>query len=204
MRMASGRSPFETSAETAADPAIRRALAGDERAFEEIVRSHERSVYALARRLLGRPEDAEDAAQEAFLRLFRSLGRLDPTRPIDPYLYRVTVNVCRDFGRRRRLRPAVPLEELAAAEEPFARGADPAAAAGFSEERRVAAAALRTLPEKQRAALVLRDLQGLSTREVAAILGSTEVTVRTQICRARLKVNEFRDRVFGPRREEEP
>jgi RNA polymerase sigma-70 factor, ECF subfamily len=204
MRMAAGRPLFETPGETAADPAIRRALAGDERAFEEIVRSHERRVYALARRLLGRPEDAEDAAQEAFLRLFRSLGRLDPTRPIDAYLYRVTVNVCRDFGRRLRLRLAVPLEELGAAEEPPARGADPAAAAGLSEERRVAAAALRTLPEKQRAALVLRDLQGLSTREVAEILGSTEVTVRTQICRARLKVKEFRDRVFGPRREEEP
>jgi RNA polymerase sigma-70 factor (ECF subfamily) len=201
MRMAAGRLLATPAGEDADGPAVRRALAGDAGAFEEIVRRHERRVYGLARRLLGRPEDAEDAAQEAFLRLFRSLGRLDPARPIGPYLYRVTLNVCRDLGRRRHRRLAVPLEEVTASDEPAGGGADPAAAAGLAEERRIAAAALRTLPERQRAALVLRDLQGLTTREVAAVLGTTEVTVRTQICRARLKVREFRDRVLGGRKE---
>ena len=201
IRMTAVRPAAEAAGGGGADPAIGRALAGDARAFEELVRRHERRVYGLARRLLGRPEDAEDAAQETFLRLFRSLGRLDPARPLDPYLYRVTVNVCRDHGRRRRLRLAVPLDEMTAGEEPAAGGADPAAAAGLAEERRIAAAALSALPQKQRAALVLRDLQGLSTREVAEVLGSTEVTVRTQISRARLKVREFRDRVLGGRKE---
>jgi RNA polymerase sigma-70 factor (ECF subfamily) len=201
MRLSAAGVPAEEAGDEVGAAAVRRALSGDAAAFEEIVRRHERRVYGLARRLLGRPEDAEDAAQEAFLRLFRSLGRLDPARPIGPYLYRVTLNVCRDLGRRRRRRLAVPLEEMTASEEPAGAGADPAASAGLAEERRIAAAALRTLPERQRAALVLRDLQGLSTREVAAVLGTTEVTVRTQICRARLKVKEFRDRVLGAHKE---
>lgn len=171
---------------------------GDTERFEAIVRRHERRVLALARRLLGRLEDAEDVAQESFLRLYRALDRLDPDRPVLPYLYRTTVNVCRDLQARGRvrLRP-VPLDEIAAGDEPEAGGADPQEAAGLAEERRIAAAALRALPDKQRAALVLRDVHGLSTGEVAAALGVTEVTVRTQISRARLKIKAFRDRALG-------
>ncbi len=186
-------------------PLVTRALAGDAAAFEEIVRRHERRVYGVARRLLGRPEDAEDAAQEAFLRLYRALGKLDPTRPLAPYLYRITVNACRDLGRHRRRSGAVSLEEVPAAAEPAAPGTDPAEATRLAEERRIAAAALMALPERQRAALVLRDVQGLTTGEVARVLGTTEVTVRTQISRARLKVNEFRDRIHrGLGRKETP
>jgi RNA polymerase sigma-70 factor (ECF subfamily) len=174
-----------------------RSRAGDAEAFESIVRRHEDRVYGLARRLLGRREDAEDAAQEAFFRLYRALCRLDPGRPVLPYLYRLTVNVCRDLGRRRRLRATVPLDDVPPGREPVDAGADTEAAARLAEQRRIAAAALRTLPEKQRAALVLRDVQGLTTREVAEVLGTSEVTVRTQICRARLKAKEYRDRVLG-------
>lgn len=187
---------------TPAGPAARSRLR-DADAFEALVRQHERMVYGLARRLLDRPEDAEDAAQEAFLRLYRSVDRLDPARPVLPYLYRLTVNVCRDLSRRRRLRLAVSLEEVPPGREPVDAGADPAAAAQLGEARRIAADALRALPEKQRTALVLRDVEGLSTREVAKVLGTSEVTVRTQISRARLKVKEYRDRVLG-RRSHEP
>lgn len=182
-------------------PLVARVLAGDAGAFDEIVRHHERRVYGVARRLLTRPEDAEDAAQEAFLRLYRALGKLDPARPLAPYLYRITVNVCRDLGRRRRRPVAVPLDQVHAAEEPADPSAGPAEAARLAEERRIAAAALRALPERQRAALVLRDVQGLSTREVARVLGTTEVTVRTQISRARLKMKELRDRILEGKKE---
>lgn len=167
--------------------------------FEAIMRNHGGRVLGLTRRLLGRREDAEDAAQESFLRLYRALDRLDPGRPVLPYLYQLTVNVCRDVRRRghRRGLSAVPLEEIPPTREPSAAGADPDRAARLAEERRIAEAALRALPEKQRAALVLRDLHGLTTAEVAEALGVAEVTVRTQISRARLKVKEFRDRVLG-------
>lgn len=178
-------------------PAPAEARSRDAEGFERLVRRHERRVYAVARRLLGRAEDAEDAAQEAFLRLYRALDRLDPSRPVLPYLYRLTVNVCRDMGRRRRLRETASLAEVPPGREPMDGGADPAEAARLAEERRIASEALAALPERQRTALVLRDLQGLSTREVAEVLGTSEVTVRTQISRARLKVKEYRDRVLG-------
>lgn len=174
-----------------------RSRSRDAEGFERIVRRHERRVYGVARRLLGRAEDAEDAAQEAFLRLYRALDRLDPARPVLPYLYRLTVNVCRDMGRRRRLREVSSLAEVPPDREPVDRGVDPARAARLAEERRIASDALATLPERQRTALVLRDLQGLSTREVAEVLGTSEVTVRTQISRARVKVKEYRDRILG-------
>ncbi len=176
-------------------------------AFEDIVRRHERQVFGLARWLLSRPEDAEDAAQEAFLRLYRALhrgvGRLDPARPLGPYLYRLTVNVCRDLGRRRGRSAALSLDEAGEAGAPADPRPSPESAAVLAEDRRIAGAALATLPVRQRAALVLRDVHGLSTREVARALGIREVTVRTQISRARLKVRAVRDRLWS-RKEEIP
>jgi len=170
------------------------------REFEEIVRRHERQVLGLARWLLRRPEDAEDAAQEAFFRLYRALyrgrGRFDRARPLAPYLHRLTINVCKDLGRRRGRSQAQPLDQVPEAETPAAPDPSPEAAAALSEDRRIAAAALATLPIRQRAALVLRDVHGLSTREVAEALGIREVTVRTQISRARLKVRAVRNRLL--------
>src|SRR5688572_11473735 len=80
---------------------IERAITGDRTAFEEIVLQHERRVFTLAYRLLGTEEDAQDAAQEVFLRAFKYLRRFDTTRPLEPWLVRMTVNVCRRAGRGR-------------------------------------------------------------------------------------------------------
>lgn len=171
--------------------------------FDEIVRRHQRRVFGLARWLLSRPEDAEEAAQEAFFRLYRALGRLDPARPLAPYLYRLTVNVCRDLGRRRGRARALSLDDVHETEVPADPAPDPESAAALAEDRRIAGAALGELPLRQRAALVLRDVHGLTTREVAEALGVREVTVRTQISRARLKVRAARARLLG-RKEETP
>ncbi|MCP3956707.1 MAG: sigma-70 family RNA polymerase sigma factor [bacterium] len=168
---------------------------GDARAFDRLMRAHERQVFTVAWRLLGRVEDAQDAAQEVFLRLYRHLDRFDPTRPLAPWLYRVTINVCRDLGRRRNVRKAVSLEEAEQARplESVDPASDPGAVASLAEERRIAEQALATLADKERAALVLRDVEGLTTAEVARALGSSEPTVRSQICRARLKMKKYRD-----------
>ena len=162
--------------------------------FERLMKAHERRVVGTAWRLLGRLEDAQDAAQEVFLRLYRHLDRFDAGRPLEPWLYRVTVNVCRDLGRRRRQRQAVPLEEVEPSLPLASADPDPGAAASLAEERRIVEQALGTLAEKERAALVLRDVEGLPTAEVAEILGSSQTTVRSQICRARLKIKKYRDR----------
>lgn len=199
----------ERSAERPADLQLARwivqAKRGDVTAFEEVVHLHERRVYGIAWRLLGRVEDAQDAAQEVFLRLYRSIARIDPGRPLAPWLDRVTVNVCRDLGRRRKRRQrlsSVSLDEIQ--QEHGAEPEDPAAGperrAGSREEHRWLLDALATLPEKERAAIVLRDLQGLPTAEVAEALGSSPVTVRTQISRARLKLHRLRRQLHRPPR----
>lgn len=165
-----------------------RAQAGDLDAFEALLRAHERQVLGTALRLLGRLEDAQDAAQEVFIRLFRHLKRLQSEEAVAPWLYRVTVNVCNDAWQKRR--PAADVADL-----DLASGApDPETMAGQAERQRAVARGLATLAQKERAALVLREVEGLSTREVAAILGSSEVTVRTQIFTARMKLKNFTDR----------
>ena len=168
--------------------------AGIQNTFERLVKTHERRVFRTAWRLLGRLEDAQDAAQEVFLRLFRYHDRVDPDRPLEPWLYRVTVNVCRDLGRRRSVRQAMSLEEAELARPLKSTEPDPGTVASVAEERRIVEQALATLAEKERMALVLRDVEGLSTAEVAEILGSSQTTVRSQISRARLKIKKHRDR----------
>lgn len=174
---------------------LAQAKSGDLGAFEQILILHQRQVYLTALRLLGRREDAQDAAQEVFLRLHKHLRRFDDSRQFSPWLYRMTVNVCRDLARER-LRHAGAATEL----EMAASALDPLAEAGLAERKRLVGAALARLPEKERAAIVLRDIEGLTTREVARILGSAEVTVRSQISSARRKMKTILERFLGGRR----
>ena len=172
---------------------VKQAKAGDTAAFEAILGLYERRVLLTALRLLNRNlEDAKDAAQQVFLRLHRSLGQLDENRHFASWLYRITVNVCRDMLRARAQRPTLSLEEaggglVAAAEDPVR-----------NEQRRQIYAALATLPERERTAVVLRDLEGFTTSEAARIMGCSEVTVRSQISNARVKIRKFVQR--RPRR----
>lgn len=169
------------------------AKAGDLAAFEQLMRQYERLVMITALRMLGDQAEAQDAAQEVFLRLYRHLRKIE-ARSLSSWLYRVTVNICHDLRRKRG--SSVPVEE--AGELP-ACDADPQQISAEAERRRVLALSLRMLPEKERAALVLRDLEGLSTLEVAQALGSSEATVRSQVSRARIKVKEFMERYFRRR-----
>jgi RNA polymerase sigma-70 factor (ECF subfamily) len=148
---------------------------------------HERMVVGTAYRLLGRMEDAQDAqdaAQEVFLRLYKHLGTLDEARGYEAWLYRVTVNVCNDHYRRRVI--TLPPDEQAADPAP---GAD--RTIDVTERKRRLMEGLQTLGERERTAVVLRDIEGLSTREVAQILGTEEVTVRSQISVARVKLAKY-------------
>jgi len=157
------------------DSASERAL------FEELMALHQQRVLRTAYRLLGRMEDAQDASQEVFLRLLKHLDKMDG----DPqaWLYRVTVNVCNDQFRRR----------LEVADAPERTDPSPSAqrVLELDERKQLLMAGLSKLPERERAAVVLRDIEGLSTSEVAAILGVEEVTVRTQISSARMKLAKY-------------
>jgi len=173
--------------------ALESAKAGELAAFDQLMREHERLVLMTALRLLGRLEDAQDASQEVFLRLYRHLSKVE-TPVLAPWLYRVTVNVCHDM--RRKQAHSADIEDLP---EPIAADADPQRLTTEAERRRALAMSLRMLPEKERAAIVLRDLEGLSTEEVARILGSSEATVRSQVSKARVKIRGFLERYFRRR-----
>lgn len=170
-----------------------KAAAGDLTAFELLMRRYERLVLVTALRLLGNMADAQDVSQDVFLRLYRNLGKVE-SQNLSGWLYRVTVNASHDL---RRKQPATDPMEFASAVP--AAGNDPQQDATEAERRRVLEMSLRMLSEKERAALVLRDLQGLSTDEVARVLGSTEATVRSQVSKARVKVKDFMERYFRRR-----
>ncbi len=187
--MAPSIPPPEADAGPAAEPAawVRRAREGDEVAFGLLVRRHERMVLRTGLRLLGQLDLAQDAAQETFLRFHKNLARIDEGRELGPWLYRVVVNVCRDMAPRWRSPRLVGLEKASELGRPDTTEAD--------IERRsrleLVQEALMTLPMKEREAIVLRDLEGLSTSEVASVLGSTEGTVRSQISTGRLKIKAY-------------
>lgn len=167
---------------------IREALAGDQEAFRQIVERYQGAVYNLAYRMLGDAEEAEDAAQEIFVRIYRQLGRYDPARKFSTWTLAIATNYCIDQLRRRRMQ-LVPLENII----PWARAreAGPEGEALSRESRDEVQRLLKQLPEKYRAPLVLRYWEDLSCAEIAEILGVPEGTVKTQIHRARKQLGKL-------------
>jgi RNA polymerase sigma-70 factor (ECF subfamily) len=136
--------------------------------------------------------DAQDATQETFVRLHLRIREIEAERGVGPWLCTVAVNVCRDIGRRQRRSRWTSMPPALEMADPLP-GPERLFAAREAEE--MMRAALATLPEKERAAILLREMEGLTTAEVAGVLGSSEVTVRSQICNARMKLR----RLFGRR-----
>lgn len=162
------------------------AKAGEASSFEKLVCLHERRVLRLAQRLLLNREAARDAAQEVFIRLHKKIGSVSEDRELGPWLYRTTVNVCIDF--QRRLKDELPIH-LAPDVADDCR--DPEHSAEARQRHQIVLEALNALSPKERQAIVLRDLEGYSTAEVAKMLGSSETTVRSQISTGRVKMKEF-------------
>ena len=180
-----------------------RAKAGDIGAFEQIINFYQRKVVATAWRMLGNEEDAKDAAQETFLKAYKYLRSYDARQEFSGWLYRITVNACHDLARKRHNRDqfsSFEEEQEAGRFDHLRSREDIEAAAIVAQERHLITEALQTLTEKERAALVLRDLEGLPTDEVAKILGSSQTTVRSQVSMARAKIKAFRDRVLSRRK----
>ena len=154
---------------------IRAAKDGDTAAFDEIMRMTERRVAQVAWAILGDAEDAKDAMQEAYLRAFRHLKRYDESRDLAAWLVSITVNVCRDALKQRR--PKLEIVD---------RGAPPR-----TDERLILRNAIDTLPERERTALILHDIEGMTSGEVASVIGNTAATVRVQLSRAREKLRKL-------------
>jgi RNA polymerase sigma-70 factor (ECF subfamily) len=191
------RAPDDAASAESAEVAllVRLTLRGDVTAFEQIILRYEGRVLTLATRLLGGRDEARDAAQEVFLRAFKYLHRADPQKPLEPWLLRIAVNVCRD-ALRRRLRLQNTFVNSAPA-DPIDLSADPCVGLERQQQRLILQKALDLLPDKERLAIVLRDVEGLSTADVAAILRSSETTVRSQVSRGRLRLKAAIGRLLG-------
>lgn len=147
---------------------------------------HERMVLRVALRMTGHLHLAQDAAQETFLRLWRHMDSIDPRAGVKTWLYRTVMNVCIDQIRRRK-----PEGELDF-DPPLAPRHD-----GALESAQLVAKALARATETERAAIVLREIEGLETAEAAAILGVSEATVRTHISNGKAKMRAWLERSFN-------
>lgn len=192
----------DSSARTAASSVasmIERAKAGDPAAFEQMIDCYQRKVISTAWKMLGNREDARDAAQEVFLRVYKYLGAFRVDQDFAAWLYRIVINVCRDHMRRRG-RPdqftSIEAEHELGNLDAHANSEDIEGAAIRAQQHAMIIRALDTLSKKERAAIVLRDMEGLTTEEVARVLGSTQTTVRSHISSARAKIKKFRDRAL--------
>lgn len=167
---------------------VERCRQGDDLAWEALVRRWQGPVYGLAWHYLGDAEDARDAAQEAFVRVYRQLGSFDGDR-FQAWLLRITRNLCLDQLRRRRTRPA-PEDLPAAADDaaPPDPAPSPEQAWLSSARRRVVQEALRRLSGPNREVIVLKDIQGLKLGEIAGMLGLPIGTVKSRAHRARLEL----------------
>lgn len=177
-----------------------RARRGDRAAADELARRFLQPAYVLALQLLGHPEDARDAAQDALMRFFTRLDRVDPKRPLRPWLFTIVRNAARDLGRRRTVRRS---DSLDAAREEFGvdvidQAADPEAESRRGELRRDVWRALGRLSDKEREILVLRDYQDLSYAEIATVLGIPVGTVMSRLHRARRGLRNLLAAEYGP------
>ena len=172
---------------------VQSARAGDLEAFNSLVLMHQDRVYNLAYRILGEHASAADATQDAFLLAYRHIRRFH-TGSFSAWLYRIVTNVCYDALRYQKRRPAVPFTRLSDAVDGDHEFDLPAHEEGPETllQRRELAALLQqhisALPADQRTALVLSDVQGLSDKEIAAMMRSNIGTVKSRLSRARAKL----------------
>lgn len=166
---------------------LRRAQTGEEAAFAELVRRHQARAWRVARNLVASDEDAQDLAQEAFVRVFKSLATFDFQHGFTTWLYRIVTNLAIDHLRRRR--PVTSTARSVEDEGEFdlvdENVAQPAAALESSELALEVQSCLAALAPHFQSVLVLREIEGLACNEIAKIVGATHVTVRWRLHRGR-------------------
>ena len=153
---------------------------GDPQAFAELFRRHRDRLWSVALRTAGDREEAADALQDAMVSAFRGARSFRAESRVSTWLHRIVVNACRDRARRRRCRP-VPADRTAESAAPERPATEP-------DTRAAVRAALAELPDEQRAAIVLVDVQGWSVADSAAVLGVAPGTVKSRCARGRTRL----------------
>ena len=180
--------PVALSRVTEAEPdeeLVRRYLAGDERAFSILVERHQTRVFNIALRVLGDPDDARDAAQDAFLSMLRKLSQFRGDSAFTTWLHRVTVNSCYDILRKRRRQPMLRL--VGDEDDPIPETGPPVADHADATVASIdVARALQLIPEEYRVTLVLADIQDIPYEEIARVLDVPMGTVKSRVHRGRI------------------
>src|SRR5689334_18671022 len=163
---------------------VARSRSGDVDSFNQLIVRWERPIYALAYRVIGREEDARDVCQDAFLRAFRALPGFKGQAKFSSWLYRITLNLCRDWIRRQRRAPVVQMpDDTDAIEAASERG--PVESIEELVARRelgsVVQEAMALLPEEQRTAIILKEYHGMTFQEIADLQGCPLSTVKTRL-----------------------
>jgi RNA polymerase sigma-70 factor, ECF subfamily len=163
---------------------VARSIGGDVDSFNQLILRWERPIYALAYRVIGREEDARDVCQETFLRAFRALPGFKGQAKFSSWLYRIALNLCRDWIRRQRRAPIVqPPEGVELVDLASERG--PVESIEELVARRelgsVVAEAMTLLPEEQRTAIILKEYHGMTFQEIADLQGCPLSTVKTRL-----------------------
>ncbi len=163
---------------------VARTVAGDSDSFNQLIKRWERPIYALAYRVIGRDEDARDVCQETFLRAFRALPGFKGQAKFSSWLYRITLNLCRDWIRRQKRTPVVSapegidIVELASEQGPLESIEDLVARKQLSQ---AVGEAMQHLPDEQRTAIILKEYHGLTFQEIADLQGCPLSTVKTRL-----------------------
>ena len=167
---------------------IRAAQGGDRAAFGDLVRRHQRAVYRVAYGLTRNPSDADDLAQEAFVRAYQAIGRFRVGEPLFPWLARIVTNLAFTLFRSRRRRPETALEPLVEAGRQFGSDDDPAESAARSERETMIQAAFAELKPDHQAVLTLRVVEEMSYEQIAGVLRVPVGTVMSRLSRARAEL----------------
>lgn len=166
---------------------------GDPQAFNELFRRHRDRLWAVALRTMRDPDEAADALQEAMISAFRNAASFRAESRVTTWLHRIVVNACLDRLRRQKARPAVSLPEEGAAEPAATRDQ-----IGEQDTRMAVQDALAQLPDDQRCAVVLVDVQGYSVTDCAQVLGVAEGTVKSRCARGRLRLAKLLGHLRNP------
>ncbi|MDA3644594.1 RNA polymerase sigma factor SigM [Saccharopolyspora indica] len=166
---------------------------GDPHAFSELFRRHRDRLWAVALRTMRDHEDAADALQDAMISAFRNASSFRAESQVTTWLHRIVVNACLDRIRRRQARPTVPLPDTGPAEP-----AVPRDAIAEQDTKMAVQDALAELPEDQRSAIVLVDVEGYSVAETASILGIADGTVKSRCARGRAKLAKLLGHLRNP------
>ena len=169
---------------------VRAAQRGEQDAFAQLVEANQGRIYTLAYRMTGNVETARDLTQETFLSAWQALPRFRGKSAFSTWLYRMAVNACIDFLRREKRRAVLPLSSEDDALQLPDQGPSPQEALEQQERLLALRQALAALSPHHRKVLVLRELEGLSYREIAQYLGLEEGTVKSRIARARLALRD--------------